>query len=138
VYTALTTASCQFGIGQHLSEISPDDLPIGLKLLYIGRFFGIVAVTTSKTSFAVTLLRLAVKSWQRYVVWFIIVTLNVIMWLCAIFLFVQCSPVEKAWLLSVPGTCWDSRITIGYSIFAGGMRYHQTPLTLHYGTTQLT
>jgi len=92
---------------------------MGLKLLYVGRFFGIIAVSTSKTSFAFTLLRLIVKPWQRFLIIFIVVSLNIIMWLCAAFLFLQCSPVEKAWLLETPGTCWNNRITIGYSIFAG-------------------
>jgi hypothetical protein len=108
-------------MGRHLTEIAPENLPIALKLNYIGRFFGILAVSTSKTSFAVTLLRLAVRMWHKSLIWFIIITLNVIMGLCALFLFVQCSPVRKAWLLQTPGICWDSRITISYSIFAGGM-----------------
>ena len=75
---------------------------------------------TSKTSFAFTLLRLSNKAWQRYVIWFIIATLNITMGLVALFLFVQCTPVQKAWLINTPGQCWDSKITISFSIFAGG------------------
>lgn len=90
-------------------------------LLYIGRFFGIIALCTSKSSFAVTLLRLAVAKWQTCVLWFIILSLNISLGLCALFLFVQCDPVEKAWNLSTPGTCWPQSVTIGFSIFAGGM-----------------
>ncbi|KAH8904827.1 hypothetical protein BR93DRAFT_916595 [Coniochaeta sp. PMI_546] len=119
VYSTLTIVSCKFGVGRHLTEIPPDDQPIALELLYIGRFFGIIAVTTSKTSFAVTLLRLATKRWHRWAVWSIIATLNTVMGLTALFLFVQCTPVYKAWIISASGTCWDSRVTISYSIFAG-------------------
>lgn len=115
----MTIASCEFGIGQHLKLIPKDQLPTGLQLLYIGRFFGVIAVQTSKTSFAVTLLRLANQTWQRFTIWFIIVTLNIIMGLVALFLFIQCTPVQKAWLIETPGTCWDSHVTITFSIFAG-------------------
>ncbi|KAH7146106.1 hypothetical protein EDB81DRAFT_842367 [Dactylonectria macrodidyma] len=119
LYAALTTASCQKGIGMHLTDIPPDHLSEAIKLLYVGEFFAIVAVAVSKTSFAVTLLRLAERPWHSYVLWFIIVSLNSIMLLCGIFQFVQCSPTEKLWNLGVPGACWDPRININYAIFAG-------------------
>ncbi|KAH7009008.1 hypothetical protein EDB80DRAFT_683986 [Ilyonectria destructans] len=119
LYVSLTTASCQRGIGMHLTDIPTDHLSVAIKLLYIGEFFAILAVAISKTSFAVTLLRLAVRPWHSYVIWFIIVSLNTVMLLCGIFQFVQCSPTEKLWNLNVSGTCWDPRIQINYAIFAG-------------------
>ncbi len=93
---------------------------MALKLLYIGRFFAIIALAISKTSFAVTLLHLAMVAWQRYLIWFIIITLNLVMWLSALSLFVQCSPVDKAWDLTAPGTCWPSFIQVDIGIAAGG------------------
>lgn len=103
----------------HLTDIPTDHLSVAIKLLYIGEFFAILAVAISKTSFAVTLLRLAVRPWHSYVIWFIIVSLNTIMLLCGIFQFVQCSPTEKLWNLDVSGACWDPRIQINFAIFAG-------------------
>lgn len=120
IYSTLTIISCKFGVGRHLASIPAVDQPIALELLYIGRFFGIIAVTLSKTSFAVTLLRLANKRWHRWAIWLIIATLNTVMGLTALFLFVQCTPVYKAWMITAVGTCWDSRVTISYAIFAGG------------------
>jgi hypothetical protein len=120
----LTIASTHFALGRHIAEVPQDDLEIGLKLMYIGEFFAIIAVTISKTSFAVTLLRLATQAWHTYLLWFVIVTLNVVMWLCGLFEFIQCSPVEKLWDLDVPGTCWDSHIAVNYAIFSGCTSCH--------------
>jgi hypothetical protein len=116
-------------MGQHLKNISPTDLPTALMLSYIGRFFGIIALAFSKSSFAVTLLRLTIDRWQRIVLWFIILSLNISLGLCALFLFVQCTPVEKAYILSTPGSCWPQQVTIGFSIFAGGTRDSQSSST---------
>ncbi|KAH8650882.1 hypothetical protein BGZ60DRAFT_436753 [Tricladium varicosporioides] len=119
IYSSLTITSCKYGIGGHIYDVSPGKLKIGVKLLYIGEFFAIIAVAISKTSFAVTLLRLATKHWHMYMIWFIIISLNLVMWFCGLFQFIQCSPVEKLWDLTAPGTCWDPHIQINYAIFAG-------------------
>lgn len=102
-----------------MADIHPDDLSFAIKVLYAGEFFAIIAVATSKTSFAITLLRLSPKPWQRYVLWFIIVSLNLAMWLCAMFQYLQCSPVNKLWDFTVPGKCWDPMVQIHYAMFAG-------------------
>jgi hypothetical protein len=102
-----------------MSEINPDDLVVALRLLYVGELFAILAVSISKTSFAVTLLRLTTNTWQRYLLWYIIASLNLIMGLCGLFTFIQCSPVDKLWNLSTPGTCWEPTVQIRYAIFAG-------------------
>ena len=119
-YVSLTIASCQYGIGRHLADIPASDLVTGLELLYIARFFAIIALAASKSSFAVTLLHFVVETWQRYVIWFVIISLNVTMWFCGLSLFVQCSPVRKGWDTTTPGTCWDTHITVDIGTFAGG------------------
>lgn len=92
---------------------------MSLKLLYIGNWFVIWAISISKTSFAMTLLSLVVKKWQIWALWFSIISLNVIMGIDAVMQFTQCTPVDRTWDLSVEGTCWDSSIVISYTIFAG-------------------
>ena len=87
----------------------------------MGNFFVIMAISLSKTSFAMTLLGLATKKWQFWLLWFSIISVNVIMGLDAIFQFTQCTPVEKTWDTELSGVCWDSYIVIYYSMFAGGM-----------------
>ena len=90
------------------------------KYLFIGEFFSLIAIPTSKTSFAVTLLRLSTRGWQKWLLYFIIASMNIVMWLCGILLFAQCSPIEKNWNKDMPGSCWKSKVQDNYSIFAGG------------------
>lgn len=118
MYSIVTVAAVRFGLGRRRALITPNNLVQALKLLYVGRFFGIIALAISKTSFAVTLLHLARGKWQRIVVWFIIISLNIVMWTCGFSLFFQCWPVSKAWDLNAPGTCWDSQIQVNISIGA--------------------
>ena len=125
VFSSLSIASTQYGIGQHITTISLDDRVTALKLLYIGRFFGIIALAVSKTSFGITLLHLALAKWQRIIIWFILITLNLVLWLAALSLFVQCSPIDKAWDLNISGTCWSGNIQVDIGIAAGG----RLPLT---------
>ncbi|KAM5355043.1 hypothetical protein ACJ41O_001689 [Fusarium nematophilum] len=119
LYAGLTVASTKYGIGRHIATIPPTDLVYGIKVLYIGEFFAVIAVAISKTSFVVTLLRLATQRWHRLLLWFIIITVNIVMWLCGLFSFIQCSPVEKLWDLSMEGTCWNPHVTVNFAIFAG-------------------
>ncbi|KAH8901087.1 hypothetical protein GQ53DRAFT_835043 [Thozetella sp. PMI_491] len=118
-YCGVIIAATKYGIGQHISDVKHEDLVISLKCLYMGNFFVIMAISISKTSFAMTLLGLAVKKWHFALLWFSIVSVNIIMGIDAIFQFTQCTPVQKTWDTEIPGRCWDSYIVIYYSMFAG-------------------
>ncbi|KAK3373011.1 hypothetical protein B0T24DRAFT_527533 [Lasiosphaeria ovina] len=118
-YSVLTIVAVNYGIGRRKALIPPGSLVVALELLYIGRFFGIIALAISKSSFAVTLLHLARGPWQRAVIWTILVSLNLVMWTCGFSLFFQCTPVQKAWNLDAPGSCWDSRVQVNIGIGAG-------------------
>jgi len=113
-------ASTRFGIGQHINTIPFEDRVDGLKLLYIGRLFGLIALAVSKTSFAITLLNLAMLKWQKYAIWFIMITVNVTLGLTALTLLVQCNPIRKSWDLAAPGTCWPSNVQVTIGIAASG------------------
>ncbi|KAF2707091.1 hypothetical protein K504DRAFT_492641, partial [Pleomassaria siparia CBS 279.74] len=82
-------------------------------------FFSLMAIPTSKTSFAVALFRLSVRQWQKWLLWFIIASMNITMWLCGIPLFLQCSPIERNWDKTKNGSCWTSKVQDNYSISAG-------------------
>jgi len=121
IYCGLIAAVVTNGIGRRRALIPSASLIVALRLLYTGRFFGIIALAISKSSFAVTLLPLARVAWQRAALWFIIISLNLVLWICGFSLFFQCSPARKAWDLNAPGTCWDSRVQVNIGIAAGGM-----------------
>jgi hypothetical protein len=106
-------------VGKHVYDVPPQNYAaIGL----LGNFTGttsILAAVWSKTSFAVTLLRL-MKGKMLVVVWVIIITMNIAMDLNAIFLWVRCSPVALTWDPRGPGTCWAPQVYPTYGMFAAG------------------
>jgi hypothetical protein len=108
------------GFGRHIYVLSPDEASL---MGYIWEWtgtFAILAVMLSKTSFAVTLLRVLDGSSLRLLLWAIIITMNVAMGLNVIFGWVRCLPVQKGWHPDLPGQCWTPGIYMKYSMFAGG------------------
>lgn len=41
------------------------------------------------------------------------------MGLSIIFWWIQCTPIERLWNHSIPGTCWPRGVKVGYDIFSG-------------------
>lgn len=112
-----TTINAKQGFGRHVYAIDPQILPsIGLNAA-LASLFSILASVWSKTSFAITLLRLVGK-WTKVLLWFIIVSINIAMILLAILYWVQCTPPDKLWNVMKPGSCWDPNIYSNYGIFA--------------------
>ncbi|KAK0717511.1 hypothetical protein B0T26DRAFT_710099 [Lasiosphaeria miniovina] len=115
----LVTASVPKGLGKHVYAVPFENFAfLGITGNFTGTF-SILAAMWSKTSFAVTLLRL-VQGRTKAFVWFIIATVNILMGLNAIFLWVRCSPVQKTWNPYVPGTCWDPQVYPIFGMFAAG------------------
>ncbi|VUC25086.1 unnamed protein product [Clonostachys rosea] len=107
------------GFGRHMATISDENLKtINLYTILVAAF-GIIATTTSKTSFALTLYRIVTTDrWMKYFLIFVIVTINISMNLVWIFGFAKCTPTEKVWDSSVPGTCWNKQKLTKYQLFA--------------------
>ncbi|KAK3317380.1 hypothetical protein B0T19DRAFT_434879 [Cercophora scortea] len=115
--TAVLIASIQLGLGMHMDDIHLENLAtIGL-LGTLGGSFSILAAVWSKTSFGLTLIRIAQKK-TRIVVWVIIVTMNLAMVMIVVTSWIQCSPVPKVWNRLLPGSCWDGRVNVYYGLFA--------------------
>jgi hypothetical protein len=76
----------------------------------------IIAITLSKISFGVTLLRLT-SGWTRYYVCFAITTLAVFAIPAATVPWTQCKPIAKTFLDILPGTCVDKRPSVRYGNF---------------------
>ena len=113
---AFTTASVSFGFGQHLWDVNPQDfIPLNLVAIIAG-FFSILAAMWSKTSFALTLLRIS-QPWMKKAIWVIIITLNAVMGASALIQWIHCMPVKKSWDSQVEGTCWPNRIVVTYYQF---------------------
>ncbi|KAI1158275.1 hypothetical protein F5B18DRAFT_641503 [Nemania serpens] len=114
---ASTSVAISFGWGKPFYDIDPSNTPRILLALLISGVFSILAAAISKTSFALTLLRIS-NDWVRWFVWFAILTINVVLGLSLIFNWVQCTPVEKNFNIFIPGSCWPKATLIRYNAFA--------------------
>ncbi|KAJ8113021.1 hypothetical protein OPT61_g4754 [Boeremia exigua] len=120
LYTVYAQICVGYGIGEHFNDIEDKTrLPTGIKYMYISETFGLISVPLSKASFCVTLLRLTVIPWQKQLLWFILITVQITFYAAAIMTLVQCDPIPKLWDLALPGKCWDNRIVIYFCIFVG-------------------
>jgi hypothetical protein len=115
----LVTLSVFKGLGKHIYNVPLENmLTMGLMGNFTGTF-SILAAVWSKTSFALTLLRL-MSGRMRVVLWAIIATINIFMGLNAVFIWTRCSPASKVWDPFSPGTCWEPHVYPAYGMFAAG------------------
>lgn len=116
-HASIATYAVQIGFGQHAVAVSDENLLTLVLLVSITGVVTLFAAACSKTSFAITLLKLT-SGWLKVVVWAIIVSLNLVLLTNAILPFVRCIPIEAAWNPAAGGSCFDINITIHFSIFA--------------------
>ncbi|KAJ5320399.1 hypothetical protein N7508_000682 [Penicillium antarcticum] len=120
-YAAVCHVAANLGLGQHLLLVkdNPNKLmEVGL-LCNIGETLAIMACTLGKTSFAVTLLRIVVHKWMVFLLWFVIITMNVVNILTALFVFLQCKDPRHLWNPMIPSQCWPSHVFTNFSLFVG-------------------
>lgn len=119
----MTSISVPLGLGHHVIDVPVQNLgQIGL-LGNINGTFSIFAAAWSKTSFALTLLRvMAGDKWARWFLWFSIISMNILMFNNALFQWIRCDPVSKTWNILEPGTCWPAGVQSRYGIVAGGKK----------------
>ena len=80
----MTSVSVTLGYGRHLSVIPEESLKKMPTVANVAGFFSILAALWSKTSFALTLLRISAEgTWIRKAVWGVILSTNAVMGLSA-------------------------------------------------------
>jgi hypothetical protein len=126
IETALLTYAVTLGYGFHIWDFPPElypSFPELFRIINITGTFSVTAAIWSKTSFALTLLRLT-EGWARKLIWFIIISMNIAMGLSALLIWVQCTPIQKGWDIMVPGTCWPMSTLAYYDIFSAGKLFY--------------
>ena len=104
--TAVLTYMTTLGFGTHIWDI---DLSHQEKMMLptnIVATFSIVASVWCKTSFGVTLLHVT-DGWIKKTTWFCIISMNMAVFLSALFVWINCTPIKKTWNYYMEGTCWD-------------------------------
>jgi hypothetical protein len=118
-------------MGKHVLEIPIDNLEPLLLCGMISVVFLGASQCWSKTAFAFTMLRISTGK-LRYFIWFIIISINLLGGLGCMFYFIDCTPIQKAWQPSIPGTCWDPSIALNYAMVISGKLFVVIhPLTDH-------
>lgn len=94
-------------------------------MYFIGQISVTLAICSqawSKTSFAITLLKIGdgINGRTRIFLWFAVVSMNLLFGMGAMFFWVDCTPLEKAWRPYIRGTCWSPNVIITYGVFVSG------------------
>ncbi|KAK0665303.1 hypothetical protein QBC41DRAFT_258551 [Cercophora samala] len=113
---AFVSVSVTYGFGRSLSLFNFKNLNIYLLYCNLAGTFSILAALWSKTSFAITILRIS-NGWMRWLVWFIIVTVNLSLGVAIALTWGQCTPIAKIWQPNLEGSCWPKYYQIKYNIF---------------------
>ncbi|MBE3045623.1 hypothetical protein IMZ48_24365, partial [Candidatus Bathyarchaeota archaeon] len=71
-----------------------ENIPRVSAFSYAAGFTTILGTCWSKTSFGITLLRVS-DGWVRWFVWFLIISVNLVLIANAVILWVQCWPIQK-------------------------------------------
>ncbi|CAK7226338.1 hypothetical protein SEUCBS140593_006208 [Sporothrix eucalyptigena] len=115
--SGFTTAATTFGYGKHLWDIQSGNFyPLNVVATFAG-FFSILAAVWSKTSFAMTVLRIS-NGWMRWAIWFIIMSVNVVLGTSAVLQWIRCMPVQKIFDSSIAGECLPQDVVTRYNTFS--------------------
>jgi len=109
----------RLGFGKHNADIPTDEFHQLLLYSNAAGFASILAAVWSKTSFAVTLLRISEGGVKRFI-WFVVITVNLVLGATATIQWIQCWPVEHLWNPNLPGSCWPRAIVIQINTAAAG------------------
>ncbi|KAK0721101.1 hypothetical protein B0H67DRAFT_644264 [Lasiosphaeris hirsuta] len=114
-----TNMAIDLGYGKHAWQIPFQNLNDMYLIGQITVTLAICSQAWSKTSFAITLLLISdgIHGKTRIFIWFAVVSMNLLLGMAAMFFWVGCMPLEKAWHPLMRGTCWSPNVIITYGIF---------------------
>ncbi|KAK5661807.1 hypothetical protein OQA88_9909 [Cercophora sp. LCS_1] len=114
---SFVSVAISLGFGRPLSQFNFDrDLDVFLLMSNLAGTFSILAACWSKTSFAITVLRIS-SGWMKGLVWVIIITVNLSLGVAVAITWGQCTPIEKIWQPLLDGECWPKYVQIRYNTF---------------------
>lgn len=105
------TLSVNFGLGQHISALSPDQILLSIKWSWANQILAIFAIAFGKLAIVAFLQQIHGPEDRRKAIFLWVVALSnlVINGITVGMIMTQCSPREKLWNQTLPGTC-DGRL----------------------------
>src|SRR3569833_590984 len=110
------------GLGHHTWDLTIAQLTSFSPVILVRITLTIIAASLSKTSFAITVLRIA-EGRKRWLLWFIIISMIMALGGAALVVWIGCKPIAKTWDPSIPGTCWPVSTNAAVNVFAGSEFY---------------
>ncbi|KAJ4044976.1 hypothetical protein NW760_010445 [Fusarium oxysporum] len=121
-YGAIIEAAVQKGLGRHVEWVltfAPQDaVPVAL-LGQVSQPFVVMSCALGKTSFSISLMRLAAQRFIHRFLWFIVVTMLTLHILISIIVFVHCEDPRTTWNPAIVSKCWHPNAYLGVLYFIG-------------------
>ncbi|KAL2212492.1 hypothetical protein CC79DRAFT_421463 [Sarocladium strictum] len=109
------------GFGRHIYALSDEDRTKAVKYTTIAFVPGVLSFGIPKLAVVALLTRVlasVASTWHRVFLWVLVITCNIFLALVAVFVLLQCRPLQMLWDPTTTGTCWDRNLQINFSIFA--------------------
>ncbi|KAF3760941.1 hypothetical protein M406DRAFT_220816, partial [Cryphonectria parasitica EP155] len=120
LFASATTYCVHIGLGSHSGAAGIQQRPMQLWTI-IATVFAVLGAAWSKTSFALTLLRITKASQGRtlyWSIWAIVATMNAVLFFNAIIWFIYCKPAAGARDADLHAQCWERGVVVRYTEFA--------------------
>ncbi|RBR26004.1 uncharacterized protein FIESC28_01277 [Fusarium coffeatum] len=127
MFTVFTTIACMHGMGQRHDDLATSEFAKAMLYILTGQVFIALATGMGKVSVAMFLLRIVMKPWHRWFLWFCNITITIFSIFLAIVVFAQCTPTESIWnpVLADQRVCNISLtvVAISYCSYAATMDF---------------
>ncbi|TLD34127.1 hypothetical protein PspLS_00654 [Pyricularia sp. CBS 133598] len=114
---SLTTHVVRLGYGKHAYDVALENVNAQALIGLICTTLAITSAAWSKTSFALTLLRISGKR-VKIAIYILIFSMNILMGVGALLMWVNCKPLRKAWEPMIDGYCWDRHLDVIFGSFS--------------------
>ena len=95
---------------KHVFDLLPAQIASAVEWNLISLVFCIGSICSGKISVALLIYRLQAPSrWRTWLLWFLSVSSVVVAVLIIGLEFAQCTPVQKLWIPTLDGSCWDPK-----------------------------
>ncbi|KAF2153101.1 hypothetical protein K461DRAFT_267742 [Myriangium duriaei CBS 260.36] len=132
------TLQCLHGVGNHITNVSINDIWASLYLTFVGISLGLCGNTGAKLSIVALLLQITpreVHPKRRQVLWGIGIFCSVVNMIQIILVWTQCDPVNKVWDIILPGVCKTTKAANDFSYFQGATAVITDAFLALYPTT---
>ncbi|KAL4883934.1 hypothetical protein BJY04DRAFT_19030 [Aspergillus karnatakaensis] len=117
LYTIFVSIATHYGLGKRAAEVGDMDIYFeGVKWVIMSQFSGILVIGIGKAAVGMFLLRIIRNKIQIAFIYVCLVINAIITLFASITAIVQCSPIERTWNRTIPGTCWIEFSNIGYTV----------------------